>query len=139
MVHVRIEAYDKVNEACMDTCHFDTHFSRRKMKKKNPNGQKTVFSHFWLKNGNFWSWYMWELQFITSWMKPVCTGVILTPILAKEKWKNMQMAKTKQFLAIFRLKNGKTIAIFSHDKCESWSLWQVEWSLYGHVSFCHPF
>ena len=31
---MRVEVYDKLNEACMNRCHFDTHFSREKMSKK---------------------------------------------------------------------------------------------------------
>ena len=46
MIHVRVEVYDKVNEACMDTCHFDTHFSRGKMRKKMQMAKKQFLAIF---------------------------------------------------------------------------------------------
>ena len=50
MTYVRVEVKDKFNEAYMDRCNFYTNFSMTKIYIcKWPD--KTVFSHFWPKNG----------------------------------------------------------------------------------------
>ena len=46
MIYVRVEVYDKLNEACMDRCHFDTLFSRVKIKKNMQMAQKNIFLPF---------------------------------------------------------------------------------------------
>ena len=98
---------------------FTHSFAEKKWRKKCKWQNKAVFSHFWPRNGkncHFWSWYMWELKYMTSWMKPVWTGVILTPILTEEKEKYIQIGG-KEFLAIFGSKMVKNYHFWS---CYIW-------------------
>ena len=53
---MRVEVYDKLNEACMNRCHFDTHFSREKMSKKIKRAKTqflAIFGSKIAKNGHF--------------------------------------------------------------------------------------